>query len=329
MDYQKKAEMLREHGVVVIATDINVKTFREKIDQDIEAFPEYNGKQEKYVLGGFSAFGNPASFHCPSVRELRELVHPYGMKLAEAYGSHKRCEQLIDRLMVRPPKVSATKESWHRDESPAAGEDDIVLGGWINLDDKDQFFSCVPGTHTEVRGFGGFSIVPKDEHAELNDAAIKVQIPPGAIIFFHEHIIHEVIANKLNYASYRLFVGWRFTNSKKPLFEETKSALKNQAVVKIKSGQVPPMWAKLHWTNFAESHLVPFAKAFKKQVLVERTMKSGLMKGRVFTIPPREMGSLKSLKLPLYKAYSKTEKKMHKPRRITKFFKVKVKKSTN
>lgn len=316
MMYEKEAKLLKDYGVVVLLTDIDVKEYRKKIDQDMANFPEYNGSQEKYVLGGFSAFANPASFHCPSVRELRAKVQPYGMELAKAYGEHKRCEQLIDRLMVRPKGAVPSKESWHRDESPAALTDDIILGGWINLDDKDQFFSCVPGTHDQVRGHGGFATIPKSEHAGLTAKSTKVAVPPGAILVFHEHIIHEVLAKKLQYTSYRLFVGWRYTNSDKPLFPETRQALKEQGVVKIKSGQVPPMWAKLHWTNSLESHLVPFANGFKRHILIKKTMQSGARKGNVYTIPPREMGSLKSLKLPLYHKYSKAEKKMHKPRRL-------------
>ncbi len=39
-----------------------------------ETFPEFKPGAVPKVLGGFAAYANPSSFHCPLVKHLRQIV---------------------------------------------------------------------------------------------------------------------------------------------------------------------------------------------------------------------------------------------------------------
>jgi len=62
-----------------------------------------------------------------------------------------------------------------------------VYGGWINLDDKPQFFSCVLGSHCPGdTSNGGFVPVSDEEALEIKTRKLstKIEIPPGGILIF-------------------------------------------------------------------------------------------------------------------------------------------------
>lgn len=171
----ERAAFLLKHGYVTIPIDElgtvdAIEANRQRLSEEIAAFPEYAPEYVAYglegvnltgplVLGGFSALGNPASFHNPFVREWRQrlhgvardlfqhLVHTEGFPLGAEAAAELKVEQLVDRLMVRPAGAAPTPESWHRDSSPGASG--IVFGGWVNFDHHAQRFSCVPDTHME------------------------------------------------------------------------------------------------------------------------------------------------------------------------------------
>ena len=65
---------------------------------------------------------------------------------------------------------------------------------------------------------------------------------------FHQNILHEVKAQKATFETHRLYLGWRLTESYKPLFDHSE-IIKTQGVPNIPSGQIPPMYAKLHLVN--------------------------------------------------------------------------------
>lgn len=153
IDYCKE---LFQSGVVVLPTSLIDITER-KIQQDkfmstLGSFPEFNEHAKKtnsYVLGGFSALGNPASFHNMFVRDLRfklhiELYEILFKHILKKYPEHY-LENIIDRLLFRKQGIAPTKESWHRDDS-SSDPDDLIFGGWINLNDEPHKFSCIKGT---------------------------------------------------------------------------------------------------------------------------------------------------------------------------------------
>jgi hypothetical protein len=325
------AAILKRDGVVVLSHPYlqeNLLAYQSEFDKTVHSFPEFKAVDEgPYVLGGFSALGNPASFHNHFVRELRLKIHELLLPLfSHVCGNDKkwRLEQIVDRLMYRPRGASATAESWHRDVAPSADHGDLIFGGWLNLDSRDQFFSCVPGTHQgEVVG-GGFATIPSSKHAELKEAKRVVRIPPASIIIFYEHIIHEVISKKLNYVSRRQFLGWRLTTSKLPLIGalNLESRLEYQAPMPLKSNQEPPMYATLHWTNHRDRLLLPWSDAVfvNAPALREtRTVKSGRDKGKSYNIVKRVMPSLRDMALPLYDPYTPRERRILYPKRKWRF----------
>lgn len=304
-------EQLKENGYLVLEGMVKEKKLglcREKLSNTTRKFPEFAVETDYPVLGGFSAFGNPASFHNKTVRQIRSHIYKKFVKL-EICPKGDHLEQIIDRMMIREKRRTPSPESFHRDESKFALNDDIVLGGWVNLDDKPQYFSCVPGTHTAVRGVGGFAPIKEEEKKLYKQKLVKVEIPPGALIVFYEHIVHVVTATKLNYDSYRLFIGWRFTKSKEPLIPGLKSILNDQGVVTIKSGQIPPMYARLHKVNWID-RLVEFTKNLKDECKEDYTIKKT---GKVVKIPQRFMKSLKEYNFKMYEPYTEEEIKQHLP----------------
>ena len=213
--------------------------------------------------------------------------------------------------------LAPSAESWHRDEAELALPDDLLFGGWWTFDDEDQFFSCVPGSHVAVSGNKGFALVKdKEQIKAYKQASAKVRIPPGSIIVFYERILHEVLAKKAPRTMLRQFLGWRLTKSDEPLYP-IDAKFKMQAVMPLKSNQTPPMFAKLHWTNWRDK-----IEDFTQKYIVDecqetRRVESGLRKGDSHRIVHQNMRSLEEYGLPLYAKYAKREVDMHRPR--TKF----------
>lgn len=320
----KAAAHLQQHGFVVIRTKVfnssNVAKLRDRFITTVHEFPEYLQQAEKFVSGGFAALGNPASFHNPTVRLFRQwamaTLIPMFAKLCPT--RQWRLEQIHDRMMFRLPGDSASPESWHRDEAPTAKGSDKTFGGWINLDEHPQYFSCIPGSHTAVRGSKGFAKISKNEGKALNDKRKLVKIPSGCILVFYEHILHEVMSKKLKYLSCRLFLGWRLTKDRQPLLasrDGLRAQLAIQAVMPLKSGQKPPMYPTLSWTNWRTALETWSVNTFPDDLLEVRRVESGPKKGDVHTVVKRELPSLAELGLPLYPRYTDSEFAMHVPSR--------------
>ena len=246
------AQTLRERGVVCIGPlPGDLPSLQREFRDTCAAFPELKDTAPPYVLGGFAAMGNPASFHNPLVRKLRQWCMVAVIPVLRHLADGRKLEQAVDRMMFRPSGKQPTPESWHRDEAPQAGPDDITFGGWINLDSTPQYFSCAPGTHckTGAGSGGGFA---KQSEAQVKAVlrthpAEKIAVPPGCIMLFYETILHEVIGSKRRGDSLRLFLGWRLTHDKKPLYPSNITIMRDFGVPRLKSGQWPPMYGKLHW----------------------------------------------------------------------------------
>lgn len=118
---------------------------------------------------------------------------------------------------------------------------------------------------------------------------------------------------------YRVFTGWRVTDDTNPLIPNNipalKDMLKQQSVMKLKSGQTPPMYAKLHWTNWVDK-IVDFTdKNINDRCIESRRMESGAKKGNTYHTVHREMESLLYYGFPMYPKYKQNEENMHIPRR--------------
>ena len=259
----------------------------------------------RFSLTGFGALPYPSAFHNYVVRDLRKTAYnaakPVLKALTARTGGQRYMDQYVDRMMIRQGKwptdksgQTATAEMWHRDESVdeyghAMPDDDIIMGGWINLNQTEEVLLCAPGTHFTGRNRGkGFGpIKDKNELENLGKKLRRVIVPPGHLLIFYENTAH-MVASKGPPASttqMRLFTGFRLTNNRDPVYSFLEKTLNTMDVMRLKSGQRPPTYSKLNWVNFVEQ-----LENWTKSTLVEelhekRTRLSGESKGKKFTIP--------------------------------------------
>ena len=217
INYDQYIEQLFTDGVCVIPilTKQELKCYHDLFYKELKNFPEYLPNTKIYVQGSFGALGNPGSFHNQTVRTLRIRlmfsIIPLLSKFINKYlNNNYKIEQLIDRMSIRRIGTSLSKESWHRDISKNIEKQDVIFGGWINLDiSHKQKFSCVKKTHrineSDIKDKKGFSTIPKEEHSKYNKLKTMIEIPPGHQIIFFQNIIHEVLSIKQTVESIVLF----------------------------------------------------------------------------------------------------------------------------
>lgn len=295
--------------------------------------PEHN--KIIYVLGGFGAFGNPASFHHPLSRKLREWAMSSLIPIIKNYininfkEENYNLEALFDRFSLRRKGTSPSKDAWHRDVTPNLKKGDIVFGGWLNLNlNTSHFFSCIPESQIGIDQCSiesGFASFPKNEHDFLNYQKKEIECPPGNLIIFPQHISHEVLAKKSKEDLYRLYMGWRLTKSENSL-QNTEQIIENQGVPLLPSKQHPPMFANNHLSFFKNKKITidPTNKNLKQNIKDWSidTFKSNLLEekigknGEKYIVVPRFMKSLKEYKLQLYPKYDEYEKKIFQPSNI-------------
>lgn len=320
---------LQTHGYVVIPFLRKGGEYTNDFRETLARMPEFKDPSnmlrngEHFVCGGFAALGNPSSFHNTYVRRIRRVAHEHVIKTVfEPQLSQDKdllFEQVIDRMMFRRAPKKPGREAWHRDESPNALEGDTIYGGWINLDQTSQYFSGCPGTHLEVKGQNtGFAKIPKKEHPRYNKLKKKIEIPPGHIFIFYERMVHEVLPTSHKEDTHRLFMGWRTTYSTKPLFTDLEERLQKRAVMQIKSGQTPPIYPSLYWSNWrnlleAWSNTLVDNCTHKKTI----TSKSSTSYGDSYKVAHRYMESLEDYGLitDLCPPYTRDEINILKPRR--------------
>jgi hypothetical protein len=319
---EKYSRRLQRNGFVVLKYSeftTSIDLLQTQFDEALNNFPEYVPNPTHYVGGGFGALGNASSFHNSFVRTLRQramsAVFPVFKEIAQPGD---KFTQIIDRMMVRFPGQSPTAESWHRDVSPApAGT--RVFGGWINLDNQNQYFSCVKGTHLLPPDSIGFAKLGKEQSAHYTSLrknlkkglpsgdVVQVTIPPGGILIFSENIIHEVFPSKTKYKMRRLFLGWSLGQTIHAS-RDLPRQLREQDVVTLKSGQDPRMWPKLYWVNYPHK-IQELSKNFKEEHIQQKTVLSGKRKHETFDIIPPVMHS-KKIK---YAPYTTHEHNMYFP----------------
>lgn len=316
------------NGYVVVPTPLTNEEQRAIVQENFRAHftespeflnPDPSDPTWKPVLGGFAACGNPSSFHHPFIRKLRQqiLAHVLDIDLLPLKG--RRLEKTFDRVTFRRAGQVPTAENAHRDEAPTALEGDDVFGGWLNLDDHDQRFTCAPGSHTEVGNQNtGFAKIT--DRAELDEYRLRrttICIPPGCMLIFYERIVHEVTPSVAQRDMMRVHIGFRITNSVTPLFTNLGTVITEQGVPFIKSGQYPPVYPSAY-SNFPRNFetLTNWSiRTFDSNILHRHTVKSGLLTGAVYYRVPSKMKSLHSLNLPLHAPYDANEIALLSPQR--------------
>ena len=306
-----------------------IPKYRADFLKTMRAFPEYkrsagnadldaDGNPMVYVLGGFGALGNPASFHNPFVRQLRQRIKKAALLLfKEVIGNSPygavNLEMLIDRMMFRSESQAPSAEAWHRDVVPPEkiGVNDEIYGGWINLDAKSQFFSCIPGSHLGVslkKLKKGFSKIPA-EHIEhiCTGNKQRYEIPPGHVVIFPQYIIHEVVSKKADRDMMRVFTGWRTTSETTFLHADMRDRFLYQAIIPLASGQLPPMYSANHISFLKNKPFKPIPKNDVK-VTVETWSRASIKDVFVVDkIAQRFMESLKTSGVAMYAPYRESE----------------------
>ena len=223
--------MFRGWAVVKLLDDTERTREREALFETIKKSPEFiPGLPDghKFAKTGFATLGAASSFHNMTVRVLRSRadthLKPMLLALAKKRGQ-TYVEMIVDRIMIRQPGQAPTRETWHRDESADALPRDVMLGGWINLNNFDEFLSAVPSTHLPVNLLRGFGAVKEPELSRVKPNATKIKVPPGHILVFFENMIHEVLANPARAMQVRLFTGWRLTTTATQYFKDIDSRL--------------------------------------------------------------------------------------------------------
>jgi hypothetical protein len=221
--------------------------------------------------------------------------------------------QVVDRMMIRPAGVSPSPELWHRDEAKGLEPGEFAFGGWINLDDADQTFIGVPHSHLDAKSESrGFYTISKFLHKDCAERSVRIRVPPGHILIFYENLIHCVASATKKYPSYRQFISWAVTKSEKVIIPGLDSRIEDQAIIPLKSGQLPPIYAKLHLVNWPEKTSA-FAKNVKPEYRSKHTFKSGRFAGTTIRVPQRFMKSLREMNHPMYPEYSEYETKILHP----------------
>jgi hypothetical protein len=264
--------------------------------------PEFIDGTKKFVLGGFGAMGHPTSFHHPDIRFVRRYLFNHVAPTLFKLFPGKKVALMMDRIAQRWEGDSISGETWHRDICDHKRPEDIILGGWVNLDtDQNQYFHCVPGTHKDKTGAKGFAKL-KDP-SEYKPLEKIYTIKPNEMILFHQNLVHRIKPGKIKKNSQRIFFGWLITDLDTPIFDYTPF-IKDQSPPPIPSGQTPPMYAKLHWVNHKQK-LFDFSKG------VHSKLKNPNRSGTVYQFCP----SLKSLGLPMWPEYSEEDLQVFKPNR--------------
>jgi len=323
------AQQLVQDGVCVIPMFDPLVTlaYRNRFIGELNKTPELKNPvfgKSLFVDGGFGALGLASSFHNEVVRDLRcdvynkmtPIFKELSVKYAKEGHTDHMLEMLFDRFSLRPAGSSTTKESWHRDITPTKLDDDIIFGGWLNLDEtSDQYFSCVLQTHMD-KPDGSVGFAPIKDKTVLDSLSSKstiVCIPPGSLVLFYQNILHSVFPLKSKIDSMRQYFGWRLTRSSVGLFATDKwmkDVFGHQGVPPIPSNQKPRMFSK-STINFRKRKLIDWAKS---ELVEEVTVtKKNKRSGEEETLPKTYCPSLKEANLPLFSAYAKTEQAFYLP----------------
>lgn len=297
-------------AVVRVVTPAQAAAHREAIRQMRPM--EFVVHDGPLVMGGFGAHGHPSSFHDPVIRQFRSEVVPVMESFFRQHFRGAFIEALFDRVCVRPRGSKTTKEAWHRDISPPnTGQ---VFGGWVNLDDTDQFFSCCPGSHRDATtGASGFV------RSGPSETETRIPVPPGHAIVFYQQILHQVLPGRQKQDSYRVFQGFKISADDQPLFprELTDQWIDDQAVPLLPSGQKPPVFSSNHSSVFlfsgTQNDPIAFSARVHPSCVREKVCHGAKNRGKPYRIVDRHMTSLRAYNLPMLPPYTEEERRIFHP----------------
>jgi hypothetical protein len=233
----------------------------------------------EFIISNFGAHGNLSSQHHPLVRDFRMEMFRF-LKLSlesDTEFSEKYLQCLPDRFSQRFRKPS--KEAWHKDVSIdySVFTNSTILGGWANLDETDQFFSCIIGSHLEPAPGEGFAALSKDNKKLYKARKTLVRIPPGHAISFDEKVTHEIADVKLVGVSRRLYMKYHISSDSRSAFDVDiiHRAIQTQGLFQMNQWNSMPMYEKIH-PMFWNAELVEFGKNIKPVFLAKPNKKGNV-----------------------------------------------------
>jgi len=298
------AQELLLNGVSVypIPTELLQKFNIQKYLQEQKEYIDIDDNTE-FIISNFGAHGNPSSQHHPIVRNFRLGVFNHIKQCLQNAPefSDKYLQCLPDRFSQRFRKPS--KEAWHKDVSIdyELFNNSVILGGWANLDETDQFFSCIIGSHVEAAPGEGFAKLSKDNKKMYNARKTIIRIPPGHAISFDEKITHEIADVKVTGVSRRLYMKYHISTDSRSAIDVNviQQAIRTQGVFQMNQWNSMPMYEKIH-LMFWSDKLVEFSRNIKSEFLAKPNKK-----GNVYV--QRYMVSLLDSGVGMFPEYSEEE----------------------
>lgn len=302
--HEESARLLNETGVVVVPflSSVELEAARAQFCETLESFPEFLPGTERFVLGGFGALGNPASFHNPLVRRLRVLATERLAPMLGAAFPGYFISQLFDRMLHRPIGTGPTAEKWHRDITADIGDGNCILGGWVNLGTEREQFIHSPRTHRDATSATGFALENPPPHG-----GTQALVPPGYVVMFYQNILHRIAGGKATTVHQRLFLSWFVSPNPQP-HRKWDAIIAEQGVASLPSAQIPPMYPRLAIVYSAQRK--PMIEWSKRSFAP--SLRTTLSQGE--SIVPRFMDSLAALGLTLYPEYTEEERLVFVPR---------------
>lgn len=299
------AYTLFEHGFALLPlyTRSELSEMRVAFDVTVASMPELKPPRrgetldDRPIVGGGTSFAGGSICHSETVRKVELDAYTAASPLLRIEGQRlgmPRLAQVKDRICFRPRGLTPYTESAHRDLSPHSPCDRFaIFGGWVPLNDEDgqeQFFSCVPGTHNDVcmrDDKGGFRSLTDAEKKEYKGRMRRFKIPMGHMLVFDQRLIHEVVADKKDYAIRRVFIAFELSKEGElPLWQRLKwtasdieRMFEKQGPFLLKSGQECRTYPKM-WVCSWPDRLKEFSKK-----RVRKWVREG-RKGRVQVVYP-------------------------------------------
>ena len=301
------ARQLLEKGYAVVALGSNHRNSSASFDDYLQSIPELKfplTKEGDKGMGGFGALNYASAFHHPhrieSDLDILDTVRPVLKKLADLLNL-EWVQQIPDRSVFRTKSQSGT--SWHTDNTAGAKARDVFLGAHFNLNSHRengfgiQTFTCAPGYHSTDPRLKGGEYTPSDKAqiAEFERVATRVQFKPGEILIHFENIPHLAGSKVTKDDPVKKKIGaFRLSNHSEEWMPENKERLECQAPLIYKGGEDPPMYAKMHLTNWS-GKLSEYADLLIDECVEDFTYKTGKNAGRTFRFPKRQSPSLASI----------------------------------
>lgn len=280
-------------------------------------FAELADPSNLYVCGASAFAGNPSVTHCEVSRTHRvqttAALMPILAEFVKLLGRDDlQLAHIPDRVQVRGPNRSTSKDSWHRDfpaqivsaaktkkrKAEDCFSNEVWLGGWENCDSTPQAFCALKGTHLLDASGGGFSKIAASQHPELNaqllaqanqpdtDSTGKIVIPPRHFVLSFANMVHAVNPASFKYTSVKAFLGaYRLTSrsdsglvhpdkTRLITHEEQEARMVANDVQIMSSGQYPPAYPANYLV--CRDKQLPIFEAFQEKMLIPGAMKFDL-----------------------------------------------------